>query len=81
MDEEKFNILKHELVPEHIRLTEEEKEETIKNFNLSLKQFPSIKHNDPAIKVLNAKVGDLIKIKRKSPTTGEAIYYRVVVND
>lgn len=35
--------------------------------------------NDPLAKLLNAKIGDVIKIIRKSETAGEADYYRVVV--
>lgn len=35
--------------------------------------------SDPAIKLLNCKVGDVIKIIRRSETAGETEYYRVVV--
>jgi DNA-directed RNA polymerase subunit H (RpoH/RPB5) len=31
------------------------------------------------VKILNAKIGDVIKITRNSPTAGETVYYRVVV--
>ncbi len=81
MKEEKFDILTHEMVPEHTILTEEERQEVMDKLNISLKQFPSIALNDAVVKKLGGKFGDLIKIKRKSPTSGEAYYYRVVVND
>ncbi len=81
MKEEKFNILGHSLVPEHIKLTEEQVQEVTKRLNISLKQFPSISSGDPVVKKLEAVPGDLIKIKRKSDTVGESEYYRVVTNE
>ncbi len=78
---DKFDILTHENVPEHIKLKPEEKEELMKKLNVTLKQFPSIKVNDPVVKKLEANPGDVIKIKRKSDTLGTSEYYRVVVNE
>ncbi|MEM5836220.1 MAG: DNA-directed RNA polymerase subunit H [Candidatus Aenigmatarchaeota archaeon] len=75
----KINVEKHELVPKHIILTEKEKNEVLKKYKVSLKQLPRILITDPAIADKNPKVGDVVKIIRKSPTAGEAIYYRVVV--
>ena len=34
---------------------------------------------DPAVQLLGAKVGDVLKIKRNSPTAGEFLVYRTVV--
>ena len=34
---------------------------------------------DPAILGLGVKPGDMIKITRSSPTAGESLYYRYVV--
>ena len=75
-----FDISKHELVPEHTLLTDEEKSKILEQFNTSLKQMPSITIKDPAIQHLEAKPGDMIKIKRKSETTEESTYYRVVIH-
>ncbi len=75
----KIDILKHELVPEHIILSEEEKEELLKRYNISLHQLPKILVNDPVVKAIGAKEGDVIKIIRKSPVAGKTVYYRVVV--
>jgi DNA-directed RNA polymerase subunit H len=75
----KIDIEKHQLVPKHIILSEEEKAEVLKKYKASLRQFPRILINDPAIADKNPKVGDLVKIIRKSPTAGESVYYRVVV--
>ncbi|MBU0929556.1 MAG: DNA-directed RNA polymerase subunit H [Nanoarchaeota archaeon] len=79
--EEKFDISQHELVPLHIKLNDEEKEKILNEMNISEKQLPAINEKDMMVKKLNAKVGDVIKIIRKSPTMGTSIFYRVVVYD
>ena len=78
--EEKQIIIKHVLVPEHVKLSEEQKQELLKKYNISVKQLPRIKSDDPALKMIEVRTGDVIMIKRKSPTIGESYYYRVVVN-
>ena len=74
-----LNIIKHETVPKHTILNEKEKEEVLKKFEIALRQLPRISVNDPVMKLLNAKTGDVVKIQRKSETAGETTYYRVVV--
>lgn len=81
MNEPKFDISQHELVPLHIKLTEEEKQKVLDELNISEKQLPAINEKDVMVKKLNAQVGDVIKIIRKSPTMGQSIFYRVVVYD
>lgn len=76
---EEIDITKHEFVPKHIKLSEDEAQEMLKKFNISRKQLPRILKEDPAIQKLDVKKGDVIKIIRKSPTTGEAEFYRVVI--
>lgn len=75
----KIDIEKHELVPKHIILNEQEKEEVLKGYGISLRQLPRILVSDPVIKLLNGKLGDVVKIIRKSHTAGETVYYRVVI--
>jgi len=77
----KLDIKKHILVPKHSKLNEKEKKELLKKYHISLKELPKILKSDPAIKMLNIKPGDIIKITRKSPTAGEAIFYRAVINE
>ena len=77
---EEFKITQHFLVPQHIKLTEEQKKELLKKFNISIKQLPMIKKNDPAIKDLLVVPNDVILVRRKSPTTKETDYYRVIVD-
>jgi DNA-directed RNA polymerase subunit H len=74
-----FNVFMHELVPEHRILSGEEKEELLKKYRIKLSQLPQILASDPAALELEAKPGDVIEIKRKSPTAGVYYYYRLVV--
>lgn len=78
MDKEKFDPTKHILVPQHIKLSEEETEQILKAYNISFKQLPLINKNDPTIKDMDVKPGDIIKIIRKNTVTGESIFYRGV---
>ena len=78
----RVNITKHILVPEHERIPHSNKEyidtllhqyscETIHN-------FPVLRVTDPVCRFYGGKKGDLFKIKRRSPVTGEYISYRHV---
>jgi DNA-directed RNA polymerase subunit H len=74
-----FNIFEHYLVPKHEILTPEEKEEVLQKYRVEPYKLPPIKTSDPVARVIGAKPGDLIKIVRKSPTAGEYVSYRYVV--
>ena len=73
-------LTQHFLVPQHIRLTDEQKKQMLNRFNISIKQLPMIKVTDPVIKEMNCKVGEVIQVRRNSPTAKETDYYRVVVD-
>ena len=80
-DEEKvIDVRKHVLVPEHIKMTEEEVDLLLEKYNISKKQLPKIVRSDPALMGLEADLGDVIKILRNSPTIGKSVYYRTVIN-
>ncbi len=79
MAENEFNVLTHELVPEHVILKEDEKKTILEKFNITLEQLPKILKADPAAKMIDAKEGDVIKITRASLTAGTSVYYRLVV--
>ena len=76
----KFEISEHRLVPKHTKLSDKEKEELLGAYQITNKELPKIKKNDPAIASLEVKEGDVIKIVRPSLTSGESIFYRGVVN-
>jgi len=73
--------LENTLVPKHEVLAPEEAEKLLETYNVTHELLPKIKLSDPAIKGLNAKVGDIIKITRNEPKIGKNFYYRVVVKD
>ena len=77
----KFDVTKHLLVPKHIKVSEREKQEILKKYNITVKELPKILINDSAIENLDVKVDDVIKVQRKSPTAGDVVFYRCVVND
>lgn len=80
-EEQEINVLEHELVPKHEILSPEEAIEVLKKLGVSPKQLPWITVDDPVVKALGAKPGDIIKITRKSPTAGVSVAYRYVVVD
>lgn len=80
MVEKKPEVI-HELIPEHTKLSEKETKALFKIYNITLREIPKILLHDPAISHLDAKEGDIIKIKRKSRTAGETIYYRGVMKE
>lgn len=79
-----LDIRSHILVPEHILLTDEERDIVLDKFQIMIDNLPKILITDPVIQNLGTeetpvKSGDVVKIVRKSPTAGTAIAYRVVV--
>jgi DNA-directed RNA polymerase subunit H len=82
----KFNVLEHELVPEHYLVPVEEEEEILKSIGIKKENLPKIRKSDPVLRVLERKyghipIGSIIKIVRKSHTAGRIVTYRVVIRD
>jgi DNA-directed RNA polymerase subunit H len=75
-----FDVTKHALVPKHAKLSEKEKKELLEKYVADLRDLPRVFKDDPAIQHLDVKEGEIIKIIRKSPTAGEAVFYRRVVS-
>jgi len=65
-------------VPKHSILSKSEKESLLKLHNISESQLPSINIKDPIAKILNAEVGNILKIEREGPSN-EYLYFRRVV--
>ena len=75
-----FDIFEHALVPKHEILSRKEREQLLIQYKVHPYQMPQIKANDPVVKAIGAKPGDILKIVRKSPTAGKHIAYRYVVD-
>ena len=79
-----FNVLKHDLVPEHHLLSEEEAQEVLSRLKVTCDQLPKIRKSDAGIKVLEkiygspVEEGRIVKIVRKSETAEESVAYRLV---
>ncbi len=76
----KILVPDHEYVPVHEIMTKEEAQEVLDRYNCTPTELPLIYVTDPAIVGLGVRPGDMIRILRKSPTAGESIYYRYVVD-
>jgi len=79
IDELLVVVIDHYLVPQHILLSPEEKENYLNTFNHQIRDMKKILVNDPISKFYGAKVGDMFKIIRPSITAGKDIDYRIVI--
>jgi len=74
-----INLTEHELVPEHVVMTAEEKEELLKRYKLKDNMLMRIQAGDPVARYFGLKRGQVCKIIRSSETAGRYISYRLVV--
>ncbi len=82
----KFNVLHHELVPEHYLVEQKDEAAILKKLHTEKGMLPHINITDPAIKALMEIHGDIgpnriIKIVRKNPNVGITEYYRVTTSE
>ena len=71
------NITHHELVPIHLKLNREEKKELLTRYRLKESQLPRIQREDPVARYLGLKRGEIVKIIRRSETSGRYASYRI----
>jgi DNA-directed RNA polymerase subunit H (RpoH/RPB5) len=72
-----FNILEHQYVPNHIILTEDERKEMFKRYNiLDVKNLPDISRFDPVAQAIGMRPGEICRIERPSKTSVISNYYR-----
>ncbi len=82
----KFNVLEHELVPEHYLVPVEEEAGILKALGIKKENLPKIRKSDPVLRILERNyghipIGSMIKIVRNSPTAGRIVVYRMVIRD
>ena len=70
IDELRFNLTKHKLVPIHIRLSDDEKKEFLQKIG---ENIPIILKTDPIAKIYDYRPTDIVKIIRP----GNEISYRI----
>ena len=74
-----FDLFEHNLVPAHIIAADDEVQLVLGHYGIKKSQLPRIQRDDPAVKVLGARPGQVIRIARESHTAGTSFYYRLVV--
>lgn len=75
----KYDVLEHDLVPDHEIVSEEEVEEVLEEYDVDVRQLPKLVSNDSVVKELGAEPGDVVRVGRESPTAGKAEIYRLVI--
>tara|TARA_Y100000004_G_C8856164_1_gene386943 strand:+ start:179 stop:802 length:624 start_codon:yes stop_codon:yes gene_type:complete len=76
-----YNILNHVLVPEHIIMSNEEKNDIKKRYNIvNDSKFPEISRFDPVATVIGLRPEQLCKIIRSSKTAITCEYFRLCYN-
>ena len=80
MKKSKFKVDKHILTPKHSKLSDKEKQALFERYNVTQKELPKVFKTDAALRELDVKIGDVVKITRVSPTAGQTFFYRVVAD-
>jgi DNA-directed RNA polymerase subunit H (RpoH/RPB5) len=76
-----YNIMKHQLVPEHIVMSQEEAAAIKQKYNIhDDSQIPDISRFSPVSQVIGLRPGELCRIYRPSKTAIKAEFYRICFN-
>ena len=75
-----FNVFEHIYVPEHVKLSTQEKEQLFQSMNIKEdSQLPEISMFDAVAKAMFLKPGEVCKIKRYDKISFQNDYYRICV--
>lgn len=78
-----FDLSTHRMYMPHRILNEDERTAMFNAYKVSMpeSQLPWIDSQDPPIKWIGAKPGDVVEVIRHSDSAGPSVYYRYVVED
>lgn len=71
----------HVLVSKHEKISDKEKKELFKQYDVILEELPKISIKDAAIADLDIRENDIIKITRTNKTAYETLFYRRVIDE
>jgi DNA-directed RNA polymerase subunit H len=74
-----IDVFRHQLVPKHEIVPRREAEELLERLHIKAHQLPYVRADDPAARQMGAKPWDIVKVTRRSPTAGEVVVYRYVI--
>jgi DNA-directed RNA polymerase I, II, and III subunit RPABC1 len=74
-----INVTDHVLVPKHILLTKEERDEFFESYKMKKNQMEFMLRSDRIARHYRAKIGDVFRIIRNSEMAGKSFAYRLVV--
>jgi len=74
-----FDITKHQFVPKHTVLNNDEAIDVLLKYNVKIQNLPKINREDPVVKFIGGRPNQIIKIESFNPTTGLSVTYRLVV--
>jgi len=74
-----IDVFRHQLVPKHEILPKREAEELLERLHIKAHQLPYLRADDPTARQIGAKPWDVVKVTRRSPTAGEVVVYRYVI--
>lgn len=76
-----FNIVEHDYVDRHEVLSDEERKEFVRSYQITRDNLPKLNLYGPIARYYNLKVGDVVRIHRSNPLSGVGIQYRVVIRN
>ena len=75
-----FNVSHHQFVPKHRVLSKQETIDFLAKFNITLKNIPTIKRDDPQAKYIGLRPKQICEITAENITSGITERYRVCIN-
>ena len=77
-----YNVLNHEMVPKHTKMTDDEITEFKKRYNITdNSMIPEISRFDPVAMAVGLRPGEICRIDRPSITSITGVYYRHCINN